>query len=100
MCDKQSTPSVSSISRLLRGSRSSTSDDGSSDGGLVSVGLGLNEQHRQHDHTIDGILAGKDNPSNECKMNMQMRHIMQNDLNFKWPKMKAQSKFHSFKQSN
>ena len=73
---------------------------GCRDGGLVSVGLGLNEQHRQHDHTIDGILAGKDNPSNECKMIMQMRDIMQNDLNFKWPKMKAQSKFHSFKQWN
>ena len=57
ICDKQTTPSVSSISRLLRGSRSSTDgDDGSSDG----IGGGHHSDQRpQHDHTIDGILAGK-----------------------------------------
>lgn len=52
VCDKSSAPSVSSISRLLRGSRSGSEDGGNSlDGHLDSV-------HRS-DHTINGILASK-----------------------------------------
>ncbi|KAI9556178.1 hypothetical protein GHT06_018752 [Daphnia sinensis] len=54
ICDKTSAPSVSSISRLLRGSRGEGSDDCGSSLDGISADL-----HRPHDHTINGILAGR-----------------------------------------
>lgn len=43
----------------MRGHRNSSSEDGSSDGGVSNGGHQLNDPRPQHDHTIDGILAGK-----------------------------------------
>ncbi|GFX51679.1 segmentation protein paired [Trichonephila clavipes] len=51
ICDKQSAPSVSSISRLVRGSRSSHGSR--SDSGSESC-----DGSKKADHSIDGILGG------------------------------------------
>ena len=56
ICDKSSAPSVSSISRLLRGSRGGTCSD---DGGSSVDGQSIDLHRPQHDHTINGILASK-----------------------------------------
>ena len=85
MCDKNSAPSVSSISRVLRGSSSTTSSiggDGSDNGqspnhhhhyhhrfyqtnhdsSMDSISISMaNHHHHNHngkDHSIDGILGG------------------------------------------
>ena len=55
ICDKSSAPSVSSISRLLRGSRGG---EGSDDCGSSIDGNIVDPHRPQHDHTINGILAG------------------------------------------
>ncbi|XP_054722556.1 protein gooseberry-like [Uloborus diversus] len=52
ICDKSSAPSVSSISRVLRGSRhGSRSGDSGSDSGC--------DGSKKADHSIDGILGGR-----------------------------------------
>ncbi|KAH9376913.1 hypothetical protein HPB48_002772 [Haemaphysalis longicornis] len=55
VCDKSSAPSVSSISRVLRGSR----DTGSSDDSLQRGGGSDGECAKKADHSIDGILGGE-----------------------------------------
>ncbi|XP_057374770.1 protein gooseberry-like [Daphnia carinata] len=57
ICDKTSAPSVSSISRLLRGPRGE--GHGSDDCGSSLDGISVDPHRPQHDHTINGILAGR-----------------------------------------
>ncbi|XP_077508284.1 segmentation protein paired-like [Amblyomma americanum] len=54
VCDKSSAPSVSSISRVLRGSRCGGSPDDSSQRGGSD-----GECAKKADHSIDGILGGR-----------------------------------------
>ncbi|KAH6933893.1 hypothetical protein HPB50_018674 [Hyalomma asiaticum] len=54
VCDKTSVPSVSSISRVLRGSRCTSSPDDS-----LQRGGSDGECAKKADHSIDGILGGR-----------------------------------------
>nr|BBD75270.1 pax3/7B protein [Parasteatoda tepidariorum] len=57
ICDKESVPSVSSISRVLRGSRLGSSESGDSCDGS-----------KKADHSIDGILGGRlGNDESDCE---------------------------------
>ncbi|XP_017494503.1 PREDICTED: protein gooseberry-like, partial [Rhagoletis zephyria] len=64
LCDRTTAPSVSSISRLLRGPNGSMRGDGGMDGhgpggGMGGGGGGGGGGHKgQHKHSIEGILAG------------------------------------------
>ena len=58
LCDRTTAPSVSSISRLLRGPNNSMHSSVAKEN--ESVGKG------QHKHTIDGILGG-DKCNNDCE---------------------------------
>lgn len=55
ICDKNSAPSVSSISRVLRGSGGSGKSCGYRSGSESETGDG----YQRKDHSIDGILGGK-----------------------------------------
>lgn len=63
LCDRTTAPSVSSISRLLRGPKTPS---GGSNNGTSENQSGNTKVHGHHKHTIDGILGG-DKCSNECK---------------------------------
>ncbi|XP_013778470.1 protein gooseberry-like [Limulus polyphemus] len=57
-CDRSTAPSVSSISRLIRG-------DGGGDGENMSVGSGEKRIENVNKHSIDGILANKKDCGND-----------------------------------
>ncbi|CAG2159860.1 unnamed protein product, partial [Oppiella nova] len=61
ICDKNTAPSVSSISRVLRGSNRGT-DYRSGNESDVSI----NEYSVRKDHSIDGILGGRSGDESDC----------------------------------
>jgi len=66
LCDRTTAPSVSSISRLLRGPNNAVNSNSSgSTKESESVGKG-----HHHKHTIDGILGG-DKCNNDCKFSAE-----------------------------